>query len=469
MPEATDATHAAIATVWRLEAAKVIAVVARITHDLGVAEELAADALVAALEHWPRDGVPANPGAWLTTTAKRRALDHLRHRAMAAAEHEALARDDEARLTVFVPSVSDTLIAAEADPVGDDLLRLIFTACHPVLTRDAQLALTLKLVAGLSTEEIARAFLDSEATIAQRIVRAKRSLGEARVPFELPLRWQLGERLAAVLEVVYLIFNEGYAATSGDDWTRPALCDEALRLARMLSALAPAEPEAHGLQALLEIQASRLAARVDGGGQPILLMDQDRTRWDRLLIRRGLAALAQAQALGEGRASGPYTLQAALAACHARALRAEDTDWDAICTLYDTLLAVQPSPVVELNRAVAISRARGPAAALPLVQALAALPQLAQYHLLPSVMADLLSRLGRHDEARAMWFRAAGLTRNARERELLLARANRRDPPIEGAHTPPTEGDEPCAKHPSSPRPPAKPRHAPSPAPPSAS
>ena len=423
-----DAAHRAIEAVWRLEAAKVIAAVARLTHDVGVAEELAGDALVAALEHWPRDGVPANPGAWLTTTAKRRALDHLRHRAMATAEHEALALDEEARETQYVPSVTDTLMAAEADPVGDDLLRLVFTACHPVLPRDAQVALTLKLVAGLTTDEIARAFLANEATIAQRIVRAKRTLTEARVPFELPPREQLGERLGAVLEVIYLIFNEGYAATSGDDWMRPALCDEALRLARMLSALAPAEPEAYGLQALLEIQASRAVARVDARGHPILLMDQDRARWDRLLIRRGLAALAQAEALSESRALGPYAMQAAIAACHARAARAEDTDWNAICTLYDALLAVQPSPIVELNRAVAISRARGPAAALPLVQALTAEPQLAQYHLLPSVMADLLARLGRFDEARAMWQRAADLTRNARERELLLARVHQHPP-----------------------------------------
>jgi RNA polymerase sigma factor (sigma-70 family) len=425
-----DATHDAIAAVWRLESAKVIAIVARITRDIGVAEELAGDALVAALEHWPRDGVPANPGAWLTTTAKRRALDHLRHRAMAAAEHEALARDDAAREAAFVPSVTDTLIAAQADPVGDDLLRLIFTACHPVLTRDAQLALTLKLVAGLATDEIARAFLVSETTVAQRIVRAKRTLSDARVPFDLPPREHLGERLSAVLEVVYLIFNEGYAATSGCDWMRPALCDEALRLARTLSALAPAEPEVLGLQALLEIQASRAVARVDAEGNPILLMDQDRSRWDRLLIHRGLAALAQAQALSlrAGSAPGSYALQAALAACHARAARAEDTDWNAICALYDTLLALQPSPVVELNRAVAISRAegagKGPAAALPLVQALASQPQLAQYHLLPSVMADLLSRLGRPEEAREMWLRAASLTRNARARALLVDRAN---------------------------------------------
>ncbi len=419
-----SATHRAIEAVWRLEAAKVIGAVARLTHDVGVAEELAGDALIAALEHWPKEGVPANPGAWLTTTAKRRALDWLRHGAMAVAQHEALALDEEAREALYVPSVTDALMAAEADPVGDDLLRLVFTACHPVLARDAQVALTLKLVAGLGTDEIARAFLASEATIAQRIVRAKRTLTDARVPFELPPREQLGGRLAAVLEVVYLIFNEGYAATSGGDWMRPALCDEALRLARMLSALAPAEPEAHGLQALLEIQASRASARIDAAGQPILLMDQDRSLWDRLLIRRGLAALSQATALAESRVLGPYALQAAIAACHARATRAEDTDWNTICTLYDALLVVQPSPVVELNRAVAISRAQGPAGALPLVQALMSHPQLAQYHLLPSVMADLLSRLGRPDEARAMWQRAADLTRNARERELLLGRAH---------------------------------------------
>ncbi len=424
MQDAARATHDAIDAVWRLEAAKVIGAVARLTHDLGVAEDLAGDALVAALEHWPRDGVPANPGAWLTTTAKRRALDWLRHRAMAAAEHEALALDDEARQAGFVPSVTETLIAAEADPVGDDLLRLVFTACHPLLSRDAQVALTLKLVGGLTTGEIGRAFLVAESTIAQRIVRARHTLTEARVPFELPPRAQLGDRLAAVLEVIYLVFNEGYAATSGDDWMRPALCDEALRLARMLSALAPAEAEVHGLQALLEIQASRIAARVGAQGQPVLLMEQDRTRWDRLLIRRGLAALAQAEARCAPGDPGPYALQAAIAACHARAARAEDTDWLRICALYDALLRQQPSPVIELNRAVAVGQAHGPAAALPLVQALQPQPQLSRYHLLPSVLAELLARLGRHDEARAQWLRAAGLTRNARERELLLARAH---------------------------------------------
>ena len=424
MQDAARATHDAIDTVWRLEAAKVIGAVARLTHDLGVAEDLAGDALIAALEHWPRDGVPANPGAWLTTTAKRRALDWLRHRAMAAAEHEALALDDEARQAGFVPSVTETLIAAEADPVGDDLLRLVFAACHPLLSRDAQVALTLKLVGGLTTGEIARAFLVAESTIAQRIVRARHTLTEARVPFELPPRERLGDRLAAVLEVIYLVFNEGYAATSGDDWMRPALCDEALRLARMLCALAPAEAEVHGLQALLEIQASRIAARVGAQGQPVLLMEQDRTRWDRLLIRRGLAALAQAEARCAPGDPGPYALQAAIAACHARAARAEDTDWLRICALYDALLRQQPSPVIKLNRAVAVGQAHGPAAALPLVQALQSQPQLSRYHLLPSVLAELLARLGRHDEARAQWLRAAGLTRNARERELLLARAH---------------------------------------------
>lgn len=424
------ATHDAIATVWRDEAGRVVAAVARLTQDVGLAEEFAGDALLAALDHWPRDGVPDKPGAWLTTTAKRRALDHLRHRTMARAEHEALARDDEALGTLVVPSVVDALLVAEADPVGDDLLRLIFTACHPVLSRDAQVALTLKLVAGLGTDEIARAFLAAEPTIAQRIVRAKRTLSEARVPFELPARAQLAPRLAAVLEVVYLIFNEGYAASHGDDWMRPELCKEALRLARLLTALAPTESEVHGLQALIEIQASRAAARVDAQGQPVLLMDQDRTQWDRPLIARGLAALAQAERLCESESEreapglGPYGLQAAIAACHARAERAEATDWPAICALYDALLKVQLSPVVALNRAVAISRARGPAEALPLVQALALQPALANYHLLPCVMADLLLQLGRDDEARAMWHRAAGLTRNTRERELLLARAN---------------------------------------------
>jgi RNA polymerase sigma factor (sigma-70 family) len=440
MQLAADATHRAIDAVWRREAARVISAVARLTRDVGVAEELAGDALVAALEHWPRDfpesGVPTNPGAWLTTTAKRRALDWLRHRSMAAAQHEALALDDEAREAHFVPSVIDTLMAAEADTVGDDLLRLIFMACHPVLTRDAQVALTLKLIGGLTTEEIARAFFVAEPTIAQRIVRAKRTLTEARVPFELPPRERLGERLAAVLEVIYLVFNEGYAATSGEDWMRPALCEEALRLARMLAVLLPGQAEVHGLLALLEIQASRAGARIDAQGRPVLLLEQDRSRWDALLIARGLASLQQAQALSESTAPGPYALQAAIAACHARAARAEDTDWALMCTHYDALLAVQASPVVELNRAVAVSRAHGAAAALPLIEALQAQAQhpqaqLARYHLLPSVHADLLERLGRHEEARALWLRAAELTRNERERELLMARARKTNCPKE--------------------------------------
>ncbi len=435
MSATPNAAHDAIAAAWRREAARVIATVARITQDVGVAEELAGDALLAALEHWPRDGVPANPGAWLTTTAKRRALDHLRHRSMAAAEQEALARDEQAREAQFAPSVTDTLIAAEADPVGDDLLRLIFTACHPVLQRDAQVALTLKLVCGLSTEEIARAYLISEVAVAQRIVRAKRSLSAAQVPFELPAREQLGERLGAVFEVIYLVFNEGHAATVGVDATRPALCEEALRLARMLSALAPHEPEAHGLEALLAIQASRLAARADAQGQPVLLMDQDRSRWDHALIERGLAALARAEALCQhsAQAMGPYALQAAIAACHARARTPEDTDWLRMCACYDALQKLQPSPVVALNRAVAVGQAHGPAAALPLVLALRADPRMAQYHLLHSVHADLLHRLGRHDEARTQWLRAAELTRNLREREWLLARAQATQP--QGAYS----------------------------------
>lgn len=419
------ATEAAIATVWRLESARVVAVVARLTHDLALAEDMAQDALVAALEHWPRDGVPDKPGAWLTATAKRRALDLLRHRQMAEGHHAALGADLDARGAHVVPSVEDQVMANQADPVGDDLLRLIFTTCHPVLSRDAQVALTLKLLGGLSTAEIARAFLVSEPTLAQRLVRAKRTLGDAKVPFELPLRDELAPRLGAVLEVVYLIFNEGYAATAGDDWMRPTLCDEALRLARMLVALAPAEPEVLGLQALLEIQASRAAARVDAQGEPVLLADQDRSRWDRLLIRRGLAALARGEArcAEAGQPRGPYLLQAALAACHARAARAEDTDWPRLCTLYDELLARQPSPVVALNRAVAVGRARGPAAALPLVQALEAEGTLAGYHLLPCVMADLLERLGRNEEARAQWAAAAERAGNARERAWLLRRA----------------------------------------------
>jgi RNA polymerase sigma factor (sigma-70 family) len=423
-PTDTRATHGAIEAVWRIEAAKIVAALARMTRDVGLAEDLAQDALLAALEHWPRDGVPNNPGAWLMTTAKRRALDRLRHHAMAAREHEALGRDLEAQEALHVPDLVDGLIAAQDDPVGDDLLRLVFTACHPVLSRDAQVALTLRLIAGLSTAEIARAFLANEATIAQRLVRAKRTLSEAQVPFELPGPQVLTERLAAVLEVVYLVFNEGYAATSGEHWMRPALCDEALRLGRMLATLVPADSEVHGLVALMELQASRTHARVDAAGVPVLLADQDRARWDRLLIRRGLAALSRAQALAAD-GLGPYALQAAIAACHARAPSAEDTEWPRIVALYDALLQRVPSPVVALNRAVAVAMADGPAAALPLVDALAAEPALAQYHLVFAVRGDLLQRLGLADAARAAFTQAAGLTHNERERALLLRRAER--------------------------------------------
>jgi RNA polymerase sigma factor (sigma-70 family) len=423
-PTDTRATHGAIEAVWRIEAAKIVAALARMTRDVGLAEDLAQDALLAALEHWPRDGVPNNPGAWLMTTAKRRALDRLRHHAMAAREHEALGRDLEAQEALHVPDLVDGLIAAQDDPVGDDLLRLVFTACHPVLSRDAQVALTLRLIAGLSTAEIARAFLANEATIAQRLVRAKRTLSEAQVPFELPGPQVLTERLAAVLEVIYLVFNEGYAATSGEHWMRPALCDEALRLGRMLATLVPADSEVHGLVALMELQASRTHARVDAAGVPVLLADQDRARWDRLLIRRGLAALSRAQALAAD-GLGPYALQAAIAACHARAPSAEDTEWPRIVALYDALLQRVPSPVVALNRAVAVAMADGPAAALPLVDALAAEPALAQYHLVFAVRGDLLQRLGLADAARAAFTQAAGLTHNERERDLLLRRAER--------------------------------------------
>lgn len=418
---AGSATRRAIEAVWRLEAAKVIAVVARITRDVCSAEEASQDALVAALEHWPRAGIPDNAGAWLTATAKRRALDRIRHDTMARGKHEAIGADLDAAQALFSPDVTEILMAAEADPIGDDLLRLLFTACHPVLSRDAQEALTLRLVCGLATAEIARAFLVPEATIAQRIVRAKRQLSEAQVPFELPPAGELEPRLSAVLEVVYLLFNEGYAATSGTEWMRPALCEEALRLARMLSAMAPSHPEVHGLAALLELQSSRLGARRGADGRPVLLPDQDRSRWDRRLISRGLESLDRAIAL-DG-ADGPYALQAAIAACHARAARAIDTDWPRICTLYAALARVMPSPVVELNRAVAIGMAEGPAAALPLVQAIAGHPRFERYHLLPSVLGDLLQRLGRGPEARLQFERAATLATNVVERELLLARA----------------------------------------------
>jgi RNA polymerase sigma factor (sigma-70 family) len=414
-------THAAIDAVWRIEAAKIIASVARMVRDVGLAEELAQDALVAALEHWPTDGVPYNPGAWLMTTAKNRALDRLRRDKLLAAKHEELGHDLEAQEALIVPDFVDALDAARADEIGDDLLRLIFTACHPVLSTDARLALTLRLLGGLTTTEIARAFLVPEPTIAQRIVRAKRTLSAAKVPFELPRGEVMGPRLASVLEVIYLIFNEGYTATAGDNWMRPALCDEALRLGRVLSGLVPHEPEVLGLAALMELQASRAAARVDATGKPVLLMDQDRARWDRLLIRRGLLALERAQALGG--ALGPYALQAAIAACHARAHVASDTDWPRIVALYDALYELSPSPVIALNRAVAVGMAFGPAAGLEIVDAMRDEPTLKNYQWLPSVRGDLLARLGRNDEARVEFERAAGLAQNARERKLLLERA----------------------------------------------
>jgi RNA polymerase sigma factor (sigma-70 family) len=418
-----SAVHQAIAAVWRIESARIVAVVARMVRNIGVAEELAQDALVSALEHWPRQGVPDNPGAWLTTAAKRRALDHLRHHKMADTQHEHLAQDLVALQAHTVPDFVDALDAARQDDIGDDLLRLIFTACHPLLSADARVALTLKLLGGLSTHEIARAYLVAEPTIAQRIVRAKRALGEARVPFEVPRGGALAERLASVLEVVYLIFNEGYSATSGDDWMRPALCDEALRLARMLAELAPQQAEAQGLLALMEIQASRTAARTDTTGRPVLLAVQDRSRWDPLLIRRGLAALARAEALAQP--GGPYQLQAAIAACHARATVAEDTDWARISALYATLMQVAPSPVVELNRAVAVAMHQGPAAGLAIVDALRDDKALRQYQWLPSVRGDLLDKLGRPAEARAEFEQAAALAGNQREKALLLERAAR--------------------------------------------
>ncbi len=418
---ALAATHRAIEAVWRIEAASVIAGVARLVRDVGLAEELAQDALVAALERWPETGVPDNPGAWLMTTAKNRARDRLRLDALHTRKHEQIGRELEALQADVEPDFVDALDAARQDDIGDDLLRLMFTACHPLLSTEARVALTLRLLGGLSTAEIARAFLASESTVAQRIVRAKRSLSAARVPFEVPPAEARAQRLASVLEVIYLIFNEGYSATSGDDWTRPALCDEALRLGRILAELASGDSEAHGLVALMELQASRLRARADAQGRPVLLMEQDRGRWDPLLIRRGLAALARADALGGTR--GPYALQAALAACHARARTPEDTDWPRIVALYDALAQAQPSPVVELNRAVAVGMAFGPQAGLDLADQLALDPALANYHWLPSVRGDLLAKLGRQDEARAEFERAAGMTRNARERELLLERA----------------------------------------------
>lgn len=431
------ATHRAIAAVWRIESAKVIAHAARLLHDVGLAEDAAQDALVAALESWPASGIPANPGAWLMTAAKHRALDRLRRAASHARAHEALGADLEALEAHFAPDFVEALDAAREDDIGDDLLRLLFVASHPVLPREGRVALTLRLLGGLTTAEIARAFLVSEATVAQRIVRAKRTLSQANVPFEVPDRAARAARLASVLEVIYLIFNEGYAATAGTDWMRPALCEEALRLARMLAGLIPEESEVHGLAALLELQASRMPARVDRQGRAVLLADQDRGRWDALLIRRGLAALARAEQCAvrseaQSDAStqrdatpalGPYALQAALAACHARAPAAHETDWARIVALYDALLHIDPSPVVQLNRAVAVGMANGPQAALAIVDALCEAPALRHYPWLPATRGDLLAKLGRASEARAEFERAAALTQNARDREVLLARA----------------------------------------------
>ena len=410
-------THRAIDAVWRIESGRIIAGLVRIVRSVDLAEELAHDALVVALERWPESGVPDNPGAWLMATAKHRAIDLLRRRTLHERKHEELGRDLEAQQELAVPDLD----AAIDDHVGDDLLRLVFIACHPVLSPEARVALTLRLLGGLTTDEIARAFLVPEATLAQRIVRAKRTLAEAHVPFEVPTGAAFVARLASVLEVIYLIFNEGYSATAGGDWMRPALCEDALRLGRILAELLPGEPEVHGLVALMEIQASRSGARVGPSGQPILLLDQNRGRWDRLLISRGLAALERAEALGG--ASGPYALQAAIAACHARARTGAETDWARIVALYDALAQLAPSPVVELNRAVAVAMAFGPAAGLEVVDSLASEPALRSYHLLPGVRGDFLAKLGRAGEARAEFERAASLTRNARERELLLERA----------------------------------------------
>ncbi|MEJ7599566.1 MAG: RNA polymerase sigma factor [Kofleriaceae bacterium] len=410
----TSETHRTIEAVYRIESAKLIAGLARMVRDVGVAEELAQDALVIALERWPTAGVPDNPGAWLMTTAKRRAIDVLRRGKRIDRKHDEIAHD-------VAPEPPD-LVAALDDDVGDDLLRLVFTCCHPVLAREARVALTLRLLGGLTTAEIARAFLVAEPTISQRIVRAKRTLADARVPFEVPRAEDRSDRLASVLEVIYLVFNEGYSATAGGDWMRPELCEEALRLGRILTGLVPTEPEVHGLVALMEIQASRARARIGPTGDPILLPAQNRARWDHLLIRRGFAALAKVETLGGTR--GPYALQAAIAACHARALTAEATDWQQIAALYAVLVEVVPSPVIELNRAVAVGMADGPQAGLAIVDTLVSLPALADYPFLPAVRGDLLAKLGRPAEARRELERAAGMTRNAREREVLLARAN---------------------------------------------
>ncbi|MBV8567852.1 MAG: RNA polymerase sigma factor [Methylobacteriaceae bacterium] len=413
---AADA-HRAIDAVWRIEQARLIAGLARIVRDVGLAEELAHDAFVIALERWPQTGIPQNPAAWLMATAKNRAIDFLRRRKLLERKHDELGQETPIQQEVATPDL-DALLDED---IGDDLLRLVFISCHPILSTEARAALTLRLLGGLTTEEIARAFLVPEPTIAQRIVRAKRALAEAGVPFEVPRRAELASRLASVLEVLYLIFNEGYSATAGQDWMRPGLCEEALRLGRILAELAPQEPEVHGLVALMEIQVSRLGARTDPSGKPILLLDQNRAQWNYVLVRRGLAALERAEALGGG--LGPYALQAAIAACHARAPTAGETDWRLIAALYDALSRVAPSPVVELNRAVALAMAFGPAVGLELVDALTSEPSLKAYHLLPSVRGDLLAKLGRPDEARAEFERAASLTRNGREREMLRRRA----------------------------------------------
>jgi RNA polymerase sigma-70 factor, ECF subfamily len=413
---ATD-TNRTIEAVWRIESARIIASLARIVRDVGLAEELAQDALVAALQQWPQSGVPENPGAWLMATAKHRAIDFFRRKKMLERKHEELGHQYDALQETAVPDFNAVL----DDDIGDDLLRLVFTACHPVLASEARVALTLRMLGGLTTEEIARAFLVPEPTVAQRIVRAKRTLTKERVPFEVPRGDELAVRLSSVLEVIYLIFNEGYSATAGEDWIRPTLCEEALRLGRILAELASQEAEVHGLVALMEIQASRSKARVDPSGAPILLLEQDRSRWDHLLIRRGLAALQRAEMLGGAR--GPYALQAAIAACHARARTAAETDWRRMVTIYGELARLAPSPIVELNRAVAVAMASGPAAGLEIVDALASEPALKNYHLLPSVRGDLLAKLGRVEEARVEFERAATLTLNARERKMLLERA----------------------------------------------